>query len=268
MDVTTPLARFTGSVALVTGAGHGIGRATALRLHAEGAAVVVADVDLAAAREVAAAGPERLHAVACDVTDRESVDAAVAATVERFGALDHLALVAGGAEPLPDLVDLPDEALARAFDLNLLGTVRCVRAAIPSLRASTRGPSVVMTSSVNGLAAFGDVAYSSAKAALPNLAANLATQLGPDGIRVNVVAPGTIRTRVWDAQPGRLEALRAIYPLGRVGEPEEVAAAIAFLCSADASFVTGVTLPVEGGVLAGPWQGLRSAAADYREGEG
>ncbi|MEP6797443.1 MAG: SDR family oxidoreductase, partial [Lapillicoccus sp.] len=131
------------------------------------------------------------------------------------------------------------------------GTMRCVRAAAPHLLDSTRGPAIVLVSSVNGLADFGDEAYSSAKAALPTLAKNLAVRFGSRGIRVNVVAPGTIRTRVWDAQPGSLERLMKAYPLGRIGEPEEVAAAIAFLCSSDASWVTGITLPVDGGALAG-----------------
>jgi len=97
------------------------------------------------------------------------------------------------------------------------------------------------------------MAYSSAKAALSNLAQNLAVRWGSQGVRVNVVAPGTIRTRVWDHQPDSFENLQRAHPLGRVGEPEEVAAAIAFLCSADASWITGTTLPVDGGVLTGPF---------------
>ena len=109
-------------------------------------------------------------------------------------------------------------------------------------------------SSVNGLAGFGEVAYSSAKAGLGLLTRNLAITLGPAGIRVNAVAPGTVRTRVWDGQDGGADRLRPLYPLGRVGEPSDIAAAVAFLASDDAAWITGVTLPVDGGVLAGPAQ--------------
>ncbi len=109
-------------------------------------------------------------------------------------------------------------------------------------------------SSVNGLAAFGEVPYSAAKAGLGLLTRNLAVELGPVGIRVNVVAPGTVRTRVWDGQTGGADRLRPLYPLGRVGEPADIAAAVAFLASDDAAWITGVTLPVDGGALAGPAQ--------------
>jgi NAD(P)-dependent dehydrogenase (short-subunit alcohol dehydrogenase family) len=125
-----------------------------------------------------------------------------------------------------------------------------IRACLPHLKA-TRGV-VVLVGSVNGLVAFGEPAYSSAKAGLSLLARNLAVTLGPDGIRINVVAPGTVRTRVWDTQQGALERLRDNYPLGRVGEPSDIAPAIAFLASSEASWITGVTLPVDGGGTAGP----------------
>src|SRR5690606_18329163 len=127
--------------------------------------------------------------------------------------------VAGGSVPTPDPEHLPDEEWDRLVDLNLTGTMRCVRAALPLLHESAR-PAVVMVSSVNGLAAFGDEPYSAAKAGLSVLAKNYAVRYGPAGIRFNVVAPGTIRTRVWDSQDGALERLARFYPLGRVGEPE------------------------------------------------
>lgn len=244
--------RLEDSVVLITGGANGIGRATVERLHAEGARVVVADLEGERAGELADVDPDRRLAVECDVTDRASVEAAVAASVERFGGLDALVTVAGGSMVQPDFLDLPDEDWERMLDLNLTGTMRCVRAAAPHLLESRRGPAIVLVGSVNGLADFGDAAYSVAKGALPILAKNLAVRFGPRGVRVNVVAPGTIRTRVWDAQPQSLTSLERAYPLGRVGEPEEVAAAITFLCSSDASWVTGITLPVDGGVLAGP----------------
>src|SRR6478609_6924796 len=183
--------RFDGRTVFLTGGAHGIGAATARRLREEGATLVVADLDVNAAREIAADLGEGNLAVHCDITDRASVDA--------------------------DWTDL--------VDLNLTGPMRCIRAVAPHL---SRGGAIVLVSSVNGLAAFGDEAYSSAKAGLSVLAKNLAVRLGPAGIRINVVAPGTIRTRVW-ADQGGPDRLAGLYPLGRVGEPAEVAAAIAFL---------------------------------------
>ena len=255
--------RFAGRVALVTGAAHGIGAATARRLHAEGAAVVLADLDLAAAEAVATGLDEglddgRATAVTCDITDAESVDAAVADAVRRHGRLDALVNVAGGARPHPGVVDgMTDDDWAGTVDLNLAGPMRVVRAAAPHL--SRQGGAIVLVGSVNGLQAFGDEAYSAAKAGLSSLAQNLAVRLGPDGVRVNVVAPGTVRTRVWDTQGGP-DKLAPLYPLGRVGEPEDIAAAIAFLASDDAAWVTGVTVPVDGGVLVGPYAALHRLA--------
>lgn len=244
--------RFDGRVALVTGGAHGIGAATVRRLHAEGGTVVVADLDGDAASRTAGDLPDGgppASAVACDITDTASVEAAVAATLERHGRLDVLVGVAGGTGVHPGLLDGMDDATwAAGVDLNLAGPARCVRAAAPHL---PRGGSIVLVGSVNGLQAFGDEDYSAAKAGLVSLAQNLAVRLGSRGVRINVVAPGTVRTRSWDqrSDPDRLAAL---YPLGRIGEPEDVAAAVAFLASDDAAWVTGVTLPVDGGILVGP----------------
>lgn len=244
-------ARLDGRVAFVTGAGHGIGRATALRLAREGAAVVAADRDIPAAEAVAAemAGVGgRAHAVACDVTDSASVDAAVAAAVERFGGLDVLANVAGADTEEPVFHEQADDIWLAMFQVNLMNVVRCTRAAMPHLLRSTRGPSVTSVSSVNGMLAIGSLPYSAAKAGIQNLTMNLAARYGPQGVRVNAVAPGTVRTRVWESREEMLGQMRLLYPLGRVGEPEDIAAAIAFLASDDAAWVTGVLLPVDGGL--------------------
>jgi meso-butanediol dehydrogenase / (S,S)-butanediol dehydrogenase / diacetyl reductase len=247
--------RFDGRAAFVTGGAHGIGRATVHRLAQEGAAVTVADIDDEAAHrvagEVTAEGREAL-AIHCDVTDPELVDAAITASVERFGHLDALVHTAGGDTGEPPFHDAPDDLWHRMIDFNLTGAVRCIRSAIPHLLRSEHGGNVVLIGSVNGLAAFGSYPYSSAKAGLSILTQNLAAEYGRQGLRFNLVAPGTIRTRVWDDQQESLERLTKLYPLGRVGEPEEIAAAVAFLASRDAAWITGVILPVEGGILTGP----------------
>ncbi len=235
---------------LVTGAAHGIGRACATRLAAEGARVAVADVDDQVAGEVAGqlrGGPH--VAVVLDVRRQESAEAAVAAAAAALGGIDVLVNVAGGDTAHGGFEETDDDVWLRMFDLNLLGAVRCCRAALPYLRRSRSGPAIVTVSSVNAMTALGSEPYSAAKAGLGSVTTNLARTFGPEGIRVNAVAPGTIRARVWDDQEGGAERLLPLYPLGRLGEPEDVAAAVAFLASEDASWITGHTLPVDGGLL-------------------
>jgi meso-butanediol dehydrogenase / (S,S)-butanediol dehydrogenase / diacetyl reductase len=243
--------RFQGAIALVTGAGHGIGLACAGRLVAEGARVAVTDLDADAARRVAeslpaSAGPV---ALAMDVTDRASVDTAVARAAAELGGLDVVVNAAGGDTLHGVFEDTGDEVWSAMLELNLVGVVRVCRATIPYLRRSTQSPAIVLVGSINGQVALGSEPYSSAKAGLTSLTANLALHLGPDGVRVNAVAPGTIRTRVWETQEGGADRMLPLYPLGRVGEPDDVAAAVAFLASADAAWITGHVLPVDGGLL-------------------
>ncbi len=244
-------ARYGGLTAIVTGAGYGIGRACAERLAAEGGRIAVADIDPAAAGEVVESlGGEPHLALTMDVTDVQSVNKAVAGAAARFGRLDVLVNVAGGDSAHPRFEDSDDDVWWQLLDLNLLGVVRCCRAAVPLLRRSSHGPAIVTVSSLNAVTTFGSEPYSAAKAGITSLTMNLAASLAPDGIRVNAVAPGTIRTRVWDGQDGGADRLAPLYPLGRVGEPAEVAAAVAFLASRDAGWITGHTLPVDGGYLA------------------
>lgn len=246
--------RFDDRVAVVSGGANGIGWATVERLLDEGARVAVLDrepeaaaVRLAERAERDVTTAERTSVFECDVLDAASVDDAVASALERFGGIDVLAAVAGGDDFVDD--DLDEAHWNEIVSLNLHGPVRLIRACRDALLRS-RG-SIVMVGSVNGLAAYGEPAYGSAKAGLTLLAKNLAVELGPAGVRVNVVAPGTVRTRVWDFQGGP-DALAPLYPLGRVGEPADIASAITFLASDDASWITGVVLPVDGGSLAGP----------------
>ncbi|MFF4469991.1 SDR family NAD(P)-dependent oxidoreductase [Streptomyces sp. NPDC001599] len=249
----TDTRRFTDHAALVTGAARGIGAATARRLATEGARVLLTDVDQVAARRTAAelAGEGLgVTAFACDVRDRVSVETAVAHAVETFGGLDVLVNNAFACTPdAPLFEDEPDEVWARDLDVTLTGAHRCCRAALPHLAASGRG-AIVNIGSVNGVQDFGNHAYSAAKAGLASLTRTLAGHAGPRGVRVNLVTPGTVRTTAWEGRDEELAAVRGLYPLGRVGEPEDVAAAVAFLASRDAAWITGTTLAVDGGLTA------------------
>lgn len=246
--------RFDHRAIYVTGGGHGIGRAIALRMATEGGAVAVADIDVAAAegvaREIVASGGTAF-ATSCDVTSAASVDASMAESVGRLGKLDILVNTAGGDWDEPGFEEIGDELWARKLDVNLTGVFRCIRAALPSLVASGPGSSVVTIGSINGSIALSGYPYSAAKAGLEILTKTLAARHGHKGVRFNLVTPGTIRTRNWDGRDDDLNRLARMYPLGRVGQPDDVAAAVAFLASDDASWITGVTLPVDGGFTTG-----------------
>ncbi|WP_328719966.1 SDR family oxidoreductase [Streptomyces sp. NBC_00247] len=253
--MTTPLsfARFDGHAVLITGAGQGVGAATARRLAAEGASVLVTDLDPARAAATAARIRDEgwaADSLACDVGDRTAVEAAVAYAVTAFGRLDVLVNNAYAAGPDAELFeDEDDEEWQRRLDITLGGAFRCSRAALSHLAASGRG-AIVNIGSVNGEQDFGGHAYSAAKAGLASLTRTLAGHAGPRGVRVNLIAPGTLRTDAWAGREADLDRAAALYPLGRVGEPDDIAAAVAFLASGDASWITGTTLRVDGGLLA------------------
>lgn len=230
--------RFRDQVVAVTGAAGGIGRVLVERFTAEGA--VVAGSDIAAASGV-------------DVTDRAAVHEWVAAVERRHGPIDVLVNNAAVTRDV-EFVDLAEEQWHRELDVTLTGAFLCAQAVLPSMIARERG-AIVNISSVNAVSYFGNEAYSAAKAGLLSLTRSLAVKYGPHGVRCNAVVPGTIRTPIWDervaAAPGILNRLAVWYPLGRVGTPDDVASAVLFLASADAAWITGVALPVDGGLLAG-----------------
>ncbi|MFE9774680.1 SDR family NAD(P)-dependent oxidoreductase [Streptomyces sp. NPDC005931] len=265
--MTTDTGRFDAYGVLITGAARGIGAATARRFAREGARVLVADVDADAARATASALRDdglTAEAYTCDVGDRASVEAAVAHAVDAFGTLDVLVNNAAHCTPDADRFEQQsDEAWARDLDVTLTGAHRCSRAALPHLAASGRG-AIVGIGSVNGLQDFGNHGYSAAKAGLISLTRTLAGHAGPRGVRVNLVVPGTVRTRAWAGRDDALERAGRLYPLGRVGEPEDIAAAVAFLASPDASWITGTTLVVDGGITAVN-TGFRQALRDPGE---
>jgi meso-butanediol dehydrogenase / (S,S)-butanediol dehydrogenase / diacetyl reductase len=249
--------RFSGKVAVVTGGASGIGQATVERLASEGAAVLVLDINAEQGAQLEGhlrKGGAEAWFSRCDVLDGAAVEQAMAAAVERWGSLDVLVNGAVIDYGETGVVGTPEELWQRAVDSVAKSTFLCCKHALPHMIRQGSG-SIVNVTSVNGIEAVGQVGYSFAKAGVINLTRNLALMHGRDGIRVNAVAPGTTRTPVWEpvlARNSRIfEELAQWYALGRVAEPEEVAAAIAFLASDDASFITGVTLPVDGGLTAG-----------------
>jgi meso-butanediol dehydrogenase / (S,S)-butanediol dehydrogenase / diacetyl reductase len=253
------MSRLEGKAAIVTGGGSGIGRAICTRFAAEGASVVVADIVGERAEEVAAEIGGR--AVQADVT----VAADVARMVEAAGGVDVLVNNAGGGMS-DGLLEIAEEAWDEEVALNLKSAFLCTKAVLPPMIERGKG-AIVNISSVNGMAYFANEAYSAAKAGLINLTKTTAVRYGRFGIRANVIAPGTIRTPLWqervDKKPAIFERLLQWYPLGRVGEPEDVAAAAAFLASDDASWVTGELLRVDGGLLAGNARMARELVADF-----
>jgi 3-oxoacyl-[acyl-carrier protein] reductase len=243
--------RFVGRTALVTGGASGIGAATAARLAAEGADVVVADLDLAAAEETAKAIGGR--AVRCDVTSREDVESAVATAVEPFGSLDILVTCAG---ILRDnlIHKVSDDDWSAVIDTHLRGTFLAAQAAQARMVEQRRG-SMVLISSTSALGNRGQANYAAAKAGIQGLAKTLSIELGRFGVTVNCVAPGFITTAMTEQTAARLgmsfddfqQLAAGQVPLRRVGVPDDVAGVIAFLCSGDAAYVSGQVVYVRGG---------------------
>lgn len=245
--------RFEGRTALITGAGRGVGAATARRLASEGAKVLLTDLEGERAEQAAAkirADGGQVEAMACDVADRIAVEATVGHAVRRFGSLDVLVNNAYSCSPdTPCVEEQQDHTWERDLNICLSGAFRCARAAMPYLAAAGGHGAIVSIGSVNAQADFGNHAYSAAKAGLASLTRTLAGQNAARGVRANLVEPGTVRTPAWSGREDSLDRAAEHYPLGRVGHPDDIAAAVAFLASADASWITGVTLPVDGGLL-------------------
>ena len=244
---------------LITGAGIGIGAATARAFADAGCRVIVTDVLEEEGRSVASgieSGGGEAEYRHLDVTDTEEVDSVVSGVQERYGPLHTVVANAGIAHRIP-LTELTDEKWDHTHDVDLKGVMRVCRAAAPAMREAGQG-SMIAVSSIMGVAYGWDehVQYSAAKAGVVGLVRGLAVELARDGVRVNGIAPGYIRTAQALSEehslgPEGLEQAAEFIPMGRVGEPDDIADVIVFLASEAARYITGQVLVVDGGLLVG-----------------
>ena len=250
---------FDGKVALVTGAGGGIGRATAIAFAREGARLVASDVEGGGgeetARLVTEAGGAAIH-VACDVTRPEEVEALVQAAVDAFGRLDCAHNNAGVEGSYGRTADCDVENFDRTCAVNLKGVYLCLKAEIAHMLGREGGGAIVNTASVAGVEGAKNLpAYVASKHGVMGLTRTAALEYATRGIRVNAVCPGPVRTRMLEAimeeNPRMEPAMIASVPMRRLGKPEEIAEAVVWLCSDRASYVTGQGLVVDGGFTAG-----------------
>ena len=259
--------RFRDRVVIVTGSGSGIGRVMAQRFAAEGAKVAVIDWKGDKAEEVAAEIGGTALAMRADVSKGADVKAMVKEVSSKLGPVDVLvnnAAIADG----DDVLKIDEMTWERDVSVVLKSVFLCSQAVLPSMIDRRRGVIINITS-VNGLSALGNEAYSAAKAGVINLTQGIAVRYGHHGIRCNAIAPGTIRTPIWqeriDRDPVVFQRLVKWYPLGRVGEPDDIANAAMFLASDDASWITGTVLTVDGGLLAGNYRMTRELLTEAKD---
>jgi NAD(P)-dependent dehydrogenase (short-subunit alcohol dehydrogenase family) len=250
--------KYAGTIAIVTGAAHGIGRAIARHLAAEGASVAVIDIDGDGAEETVQKLREDGHvgrSFKSDITDFQAVEAVTTEIEASMGAVGLLVNNAAFTDA-GDLEGMSLDAWHYEVDVNLNGTYHCLRSILPRMKQRMSG-AIVNIASVNGVRYFGNPSYSAAKAGIMNLTQSVASEYGKYGVRCNAILPGSVRTEnvSWKIRqqkdPEIFARLGRWYPLGRVAEPEDIARAVSFLGSKDAGYITGVALPVDGGLLAG-----------------
>ena len=242
------MGRLNGKIAIVTGAGQGIGQAVAEKLAAEGAIVVVTDLDEANAVQTAAALPDAM-AIRADVTDRHGVQAMVDQVMEQFGRVDVLVNNAGWDKASPFIDSDPDD-WDRAIAINLYGVLHTAKAVLPIMAEQGSGAVVNLGSDAGRVGSSGEAVYSAAKGGVIAFTKSLAREMARHQVRVNCVCPGPTDTALFAsfAGPRLREALTKAIPFRRLGQPADVAHVVAFLASDEASFVTGQTISVSGGL--------------------
>ena len=242
------MGRLSDKIAIVTGAGQGIGKAIAGKLAADGATVVVTDLDEAAAIETAGGLPAAV-AIAADVTDRQRVQAMVDEVVGRFGRIDILVNNAGWDKASP-FIDSDPADWDRAIAVNLYGVLHTCKAVLPVMAGQGRGAVVNLGSDAGRVGSSGEAVYSAAKGGVIAFTKSLAREMARHQVRVNCVCPGPTDTALFAsfAGPKLREALTRAIPFRRLGQPDDVAGIVVFLASDEASFITGQTVSVSGGL--------------------
>ena len=251
--------KLQGRIALITGAGSGIGRSTAELFSGEGATVIAQDIDSSAALETASSLSGSHFSVSGDISDADAVGVMFLKIQDEFENLDIVVNNAGvgrvsgdgseqsGAQETPAIGRISYAAFMKMIAVHAGGTFLCTKASVPLMK---RGGSIVNLSSIAGIAGWGQVHYAAAKGAVLGITRSLARELGSAGIRVNAAAPGLVETPMTsNLPPERLETLIDSTPLGRIGKPDEIASTILFLDSDDSSYITGQWISPNGGFL-------------------